>query len=462
MKFLCTKISIISVFCVTGFLCTWVFAQTTPAPECSNICNVAAPEFTLMLDLARDLINSIKTQWTAGDYIGKYVDPNWFEGNIFNPPQQSIKDKVITNLSQKLNFVAATTAIFTSPQQWWGLKDLFAGIIILFKNKVFFRDLQAVQTIDALLTQKKYELGMWWGWYAEVSDANLQVFQKVLDTYKVKGLLTWSNSIDWILYSEMADFIARLLSTMKTFVSTNATSQFTAQRLWGQSISISFDPVVIQRMQSQYDCARGIGNICDKTFKDFGENMKKLGSASIASVKASMKIFKDAGKRLVETFQKNPSSEFQAREKQLLKSYYGNAKIKSGWSILSAKIDAGWFFSQWRSAEIENKSKDTSTITQVANQQDASSTATVIAPATTFASAMKAGMLPFVDDQARDLSLVNFADTRDFSAYFKGLGEQIAVTKSILWDKEKNGTIIKELGTACELQCGWINKKCWK
>ena len=222
MKFRGAKVFAFCVFCLTVLMHASVFAQQATPPDCSSICNVPASQLTLMLDMARELTNAIKTQWTAGDYIGKYVSPNRFEWNTFTPPKQGLADKLATNISQKLNFVAATTAIFTSPQQWWGVTDIFAGILALFKNGVFMRDLQSVQKMDALLTQKKYELGLWWGWFETISPTNVKVFQSILQSYKTKWLLTGSYAISSdTTYQNMTFFIERLLIAMKTFLSVN-------------------------------------------------------------------------------------------------------------------------------------------------------------------------------------------------------------------------------------------------
>ena len=92
--------------------------------------------------------------------MGKYVNPNRFVGEKFSPPKQNILGKTATNLGKKLDFLAATTAIFASPQQLGGVVDILAGMFTLFKNRVFGRDLQVVETLDASITQKRYELGL--------------------------------------------------------------------------------------------------------------------------------------------------------------------------------------------------------------------------------------------------------------------------------------------------------------
>jgi hypothetical protein len=49
--------------------------------------------------------------------LGKYVNPNWFAGEKFSPPDMGIVKKLTTSLAQKLDFLLATTAVFASPEQ---------------------------------------------------------------------------------------------------------------------------------------------------------------------------------------------------------------------------------------------------------------------------------------------------------------------------------------------------------
>lgn len=437
---------------------TGVFAQTT---DCStvNVCWSAPKEFTMLMDMSRELINAIKTLWTEGNYLGKPVNPNRFKWATFDPPKQNILNKAGTALKQTLSFITATTAILASPQQWGGVQDLLAGIIALFKGSVFTRDIQAVDRIDSALTQKRYEVWVWWGRLVKVNTENVQMFQAILDAYRDKWLLKEGTVTQDVTYTAILGMVGSILTATKTYLSLNTTDGFDAvQNFRNAGIKITFNDTIIPSMTGQYDCARWSDNICAKSFKNFKENMKKIGSGAVKDAKDSIKIFSDAAKRLVQTFSKtkNQDSTFKAREQDLLKSYYGSQKVRSGGSLVSATMDNGWIFSQRRSTAVQDKTENTSTVDKTRSETPT----TFVINTKDFRSIIKGAMLPIMEEQKRDLELVNFSDMSDVSAYFDGLWVQIAMIQKILWNKDTNGTLIKELGTACELQCGSISKKC--
>ena len=105
------------------------------AYDCSSktICGSAPQEFVSIMNLCRELINSIKTIGTKSPYLGAYVNPNRFQGDTFAPPPQNIFTKTVNTLNQNLDFVIATTAIFTSPQQYGGALDVFSNLLSVFQ-----------------------------------------------------------------------------------------------------------------------------------------------------------------------------------------------------------------------------------------------------------------------------------------------------------------------------------------
>ncbi len=461
---------------MTLLLLSWagVFAQTTNDVskqycESINICGSAPQEFTRMMDLAQELINAMHTIGTKWEYIGKYVNPNRFEGDTFIPPKLGVVSKITKNVWQKLNFLAATTAIFTSPQQWWWLKDMFAGILTLFKNKIFGRDLQVVEKIDASLTQKRYELWLWWGWIAvTINDANVNHIQKILDAYQKKGLLTKTSSIsNGASYVNVASMVGRILAAMKSYLATNNIDQFTPREKWNTEgkMMLWFEPVAIQSMDKQYTCARATNNICDNAFKQFKKNMARLSSGTIATSQKAISWFVDAAKRLTQLFKKNPDPAFQSRERELLDTYYGTQQRTTG--LVNKTIDDGGAlkslqqirqqrsgaFTNRRTATIEAKSKDTNAIDQI--KTTASSSDTAIS-STDFATWIRDGMNPFLESQQRDMEMISFSDVKDITPRFTTIGQQITAAKELLGSKDSSdATLIKELVDACKLQ--WWN-----
>jgi hypothetical protein len=437
-----------------------VFAQTPTTDDSAfcasiSICGSAPKEFTMLLEFSQEMLNAIKTVWTEWTYLGKYVNPNWFVGDKFSPPDMGIAWKAATSLAQKLDFLLATTAVFTSPEQWWGVQDIFAGILTLFKNKVFSRDLQQIQKLDADVTQKRYELWLGGGRTKVVSADNVKKFQKIVQLYKDKWLLAHGFVFPSTLtYADITTVVAKTDSALKSFLSLNTTGQLTSLRWNG---SVLFTSETLQSMARQYDCARWTKNMCDTTYKNFAKNMKKIGSGLVDKVKKDIKIFGDAGTRLTQIFSNDTS--YKAREEELLNAYYGNKKMTK-WGI---QINTWAMLTQWRSIIFDDESKTTSTIDQTKNA-DAVAQVSSVSPISqdAFAQWMVNGMSTFVADQKRDYSLINFAEVKDFSQYFDQLWQKLLAIKNIIWNKDKTDSLMYIIWPACELQCGWwVTKKCW-
>lgn len=111
---------------------------------------------------------------------------------------------------------------------------------------------------------------------------------------------------------------------------------------------------------------------------------------------------------------------YLAREKELLTSYYGNQKSKTG--LVSLTSNMGEVFAKWRSAFVDDQTQNTSAIDQTkASVVDQTSSVPTTIQATlpqSFDQRMFAGMTSLIGEQQKDLTLVNFSEVKDFSSYF--------------------------------------------
>ncbi len=347
-----------------GFLITLVgnfslvYAQTSidaPAEYCktSSICGTAPKNFILMLDFVREMMNSIKTIGTQWSYLWQYVNPNRFAGNLFSPPQQAILSKAARNVVQKAEFTLASTAIFSNPMNFWGFQDFAWSTVLLGQSSVFLRDAKLVESLESLLNDKKYELGMWAWWFEKVNPTNLKIMQTILKSYIDQWVFTSASSIaDGVLYSNITSLLTKILASAKTLLYYDTLSSFDEiTRWWDVGIKIVFDPASMAGIQKDYSCARGF-NVCSTSLKKFTANRKNLWTTINKGLTSGfLDIFTNAVDRLVQTFSKesNQTDAFKARQTDLLKSMYGTAKIASGsvfqrianWQLISVTSDAG-------------------------------------------------------------------------------------------------------------------------
>lgn len=476
----------ITPYIIIGILITCVgnfsFAQntTTSTPDAvdlekaycetqTSVCGTAPEQFTLLISFVREMTNSIKTIGTEWDYLGKYVHPNRFKWNVFTAPKQTIVDKLGRNLANKVKFGMASIAIFTSPINFAGLKDMFWWIALLSKNHVFLRDNKLIEQMESHVADKQYELGLWGWWYAQIIPENRAVMQKIIDTYASKWLLVSSSIINEATYNDITFSLIQMLSAAKSFLYFGTTDKFNAMTIEAhdQPIFIGFNSDAIIWIQRNYNCARWPNYVCSAQhmkLKDvFSATWKSLSGSAVSS----FKTVKDANKRLGQIF--TPSQQdsgFKAREADLLRSMYGTTKI-SKWT-LSDSLKKTWASIKKSWAEVGQEFIDLgSDVTTFRNfPKDLKGTVQNIPslpnkPAnTTETTAISKIIDDYIYDvflsQKTALDLVSMSEVKGVTPAFKVLGQQLYVIKNdILGGKEKNDSLLKNLWEACQEQCGW-------
>lgn len=431
----------------------------------SSVCGTAPKDFTALMDFVREMNNSIKTIGPEWPYLGKYVNPNRFKWNIFFAPQQSIVGRVARNVSQKIKFGFATTAIFSSPTNVAGLKDMLWWIVLLSKNDVFLRDNKLIEELDSQVNDKKYELGLWGWWYEQVNLENRTNMQGIIKKYIDKWLLTRWSIKDGVSYNNITSLLTQILSAAKSFLYFGSTDQFTtiSRGAADQGVSIRFNDSAIATFQRNYNCARWPHYVCSSESKKFKGQVGQLWKSFHLWSALAKKTFNDANDRLWELFSKNKSQDFKDREAELLKSMYGNKKTPPG-----KFIDV-----QYRYSEVNGSAKTLGDIGKwIGNivtkswnviTKDIREERQIQKPSPNLTYVNWDTILQLVDlyiddvflNQQSDIEFVHLAEVHDVTAGFKVIGDQLSVIKNdILGAKDKNNSLIWSLWAACELQCG--------
>lgn len=446
------------------------FIQTAAgdAEYCKNspICGAAPKNFTMLMDFIREMTNSIKTIWTEWDYVGQYVNPNRYEGNVFVAPQNNLVWKLARNVAQKVKFWLASTAIFSTSLWFWALKEVAGGTILVAKNKVFLRDSKTVEELESQLNTKRYELGLWWWFYVKINDTNRSIMQDIIKKYVDKWLLTrWSVS-KGTEYNNVTALMVRTLSAAKTVLYFDTVSQFDEFARWGaDGISITFNTESMQAIQKDYDCARWRVDVCNKNKTTFKSIWKKLTASLKSSPYNSKKVFTDALTRLGQVFSASKNKEeqkkYEDREYELLKSTYGTKPRGVLTNVVVVKNDSKApitkaDISLWKLApkslsaqekEIENTKKEN--VPQIA-------TGTTVVGEELYNQMLLSYVQDVFANQANDYALATFAEVKSVTPAFKIIWNQIRTIKTdVLGGKDKDGTLIRSLWEACDAQCGW-------
>lgn len=263
MKF---KKILITTILVTGIVISgYHVSAQTEKNECS-VCNVSAEEFDMLLNMTNELVNSIKTMWKEWDYIWEYINPNRYEWTKFNPPS---KKKQITNLVLKSEALITTVALLFTPSKFAWLEDYAFWVIIMFKNKVFPRDYKKILDIESRISDKIYELWLWWWYYAKVNESNRKDINKILAKYKSKWILLDYYLENDLTYKNIVDQANEITSSLKNFLATKGINKFRNFN-WRITLNINFEK--IKKMKTDYECS----NDCNTTLNNFSEDIREI------------------------------------------------------------------------------------------------------------------------------------------------------------------------------------------
>lgn len=442
------------------------------------------------MDFVREMANSIKTIWTEGDYLWKYVNPDRFKGNVFEPPQDStvgVLNRLARNIKSKLTFSLAVVAIFTNPVQVAGLNDFVWLFALLAKNRVYLRDIKVVRDIESILTAKKYELGAGGGRYTKINPENKKIMNAIIKKYVDKWLLTSSSQVnEGALYNNISAALNQLIAASKRFVYLNQVwwfqdiGRWTYSTFWEDGVTIQFTPEALKVMYADYECVRWVNNPCDSSRKKFAKDMKDLRKGtkdwrwkSLDTLTRSTRALQNTLSDLKDKTQKDKTQKKQAeaRENDLVRAMYGSQKLGEGTlrrrltnfnitqnngNISLADIQK-WAsdFSSWVVKLVKWTLAKKTLNEKKAEIETAISTKWWYDISNAFIAIMSEYTSDVFASQALDMQIVTFSEVKaDTTKNFTLLGQQIyAIKDGILGGKDQNNSLIRSLWNACETQC---------
>jgi len=442
----------------------------------SAICGSPSKEFSLMMDFVREMMNSIKTIGTEWPYLGKYVNPNRFEGNRFVSPEKSIVSRITRNLVQKTTFGVAAIAIFANPVNVFGGKDVMGNVVLVSKNRVFLRDTKLLEEIESQLSTKKLEIGLWWAWFDKVNSHNVAVMHGIVQKYVELGLLDGGTSylVDWVSYVNIVSILTQILSSAKTFLYVDSIGQFdSVSRWWENGIRISFVQGVGQKMQNDYTCARGLWDVCDVSLKEkfagLWQNLTDMFFDASTGDQWFKTTFKDANNRFVSTFSPSKAIDpkrFQARRHDLLQSTHGRSErgtfievnYDDGGDGQEALDVAKWWIVNVRkymtNKDFRTKKQDEKKAQQQVALEEVRVVSVYDEAEATFQNILQAYVNDVFVQQSLDIELATFSEVKDVTPWFAKLWQQIyAIKDVVLGGTNKEWSLIKTLRDAAVMQC---------
>lgn len=407
---------IIWVFIICGlFINSLSFAQETN--EC-KVCRTSSEEFDMILNMTNELSNYIKTVWKEGNYIWEYINPNRYEWTKFNPPSTK---KRITNLVLKTESAITTTALIVSPRKFWWLEDYLFWFILMFKNKVFPRDYKKILDVEWRISDKIYELWLWWWYYSKINESNIKDIKQILDKYKDKWLLGSFYIDKDVRYKDIVNQCNKITSSLKNFLATKDTKQFLKLN-WAITLNISLTK--INGMKTAYECS----NECNELNEKLGEEIKKINKSTKWSIKSSIEVINKSIKKF-----KNEIWNIKTEN-----AFKGTLKIN--WQTWTAKNVKDI----WETFKAKEKNLD---IAQSINNKKAEIDEQISDNPIENKDIITNSILWIIKSHKEDLEYAIVTETKNSNYYFETLSKTINRDINIVKDFKKN------LEEASNLQC---------
>lgn len=391
------------------------FAQETN--EC-KVCRTSSEEFDMILNMTNEMVNYIKTIWKEWNYIWDYINPNRYEWNKFNPPTTK---KRLTNLVLQSESLITTTALIVSPKKIGWLEDYLFWFMLLFKNKVFPRDYKKILDTEGRISDKIYELWLWWWYYSKINKENIKDIEKILNKYKDKWLLLDFYIDESTKYKDIVSQWNQITSSLKNFLATKNIKQFFK---FNWAITLNINPAKINDMKTAYECS----NECNELGKKVWENIKNLNNATKTSVKSSIDTIK-------KSFKKFKDEIWEIKVKNAFKN-----TIKINWHTGTIKeIKNIWEATKWNEKKLEVKEIIKDNKTEIEQQK--------IENPTDNKAILTNSILWVISSHKADLNYAIVTETKNSNSLFRNLSN--VVNKNIDIVKEFR----KELEEAANLQC---------
>lgn len=463
-----------------------VYAQSSSCGTCG-----APPQtFSDYEKFMRSIITSVQTLWWDGAWLGRYTVPGLFQSQVLDFPEverdfvERGVDAIIRNANQRLQWTLATTYTLLSDGIDLVSYDWFLWFTLLFQNQAIVRDWASLQALDALIQEQTYSLGVAAAWLQRISDQDRNQIQAAIQSAIDSNLIV-SMSIDSrTTYADLFSTLKLVNNHMKGFMSVGWTKPFSLQipaPIKGSThrVRIVFNYERIAQMDIDYMCAR-FGDTCAGNFKQFAENIKKVGKNNAVQSKQAVQTMKNAFNNLKNALKNTFSKKWLQsqkqnldRQKELLRSVYGSEFKKFGdlfddFPIPKKKDTLGTNTSsnalQSRSARaVRGAQNDKKAVSSGVDQ------AAVLQAIAQAQIRLQSSSL----QQSLDKSVQSVLHAHDFykqyaweemldaTIYVPQIAYQLQLIRDLVWTKDSQGMLLYNLGKACELQCQNKWWTCW-
>lgn len=419
------------------------FWQTANEQISCQSCGSTPNQLLLINNFTKEIISVIKTIGTAAPYLGKHVPPSRFEKGRFSPPKQNILSKSLSWARQDLWSILALTRIYTNIGNIVNIGD---SLLILWKGKIFLRDWNKTNQVGEQINNKKYELSVSDGRSDKIKGVPLQQMQTIIKKYTDMGILDPRSSL-WpeAEYNEIISILWAINNAAKHLIAAGWTARVSKPFTKGDS-SILITSKAIENIQQSYACAKW--GVCESSRKNIKQEIKNIENALKNWTNNALWEIKSANKKLTSAYSKQNLKNLRS-EQALIKKF---------------KKDIEKFRNRRDTQDIQNQEQ-----TRKKNSDSIPPTSQAISISSEIQKSEKFkayidGSIASIQQEGEDMiQNAQIANVQDITPQFADLSFKLTnLTKNILWSKDQDSTLIKNLWVLCEKQCTNIsNKKCY-
>jgi len=452
---------IISIATIIWWTIPFISFWQTQSTEPCLTCWTSPTNLTLINNFTTEILATIKTIWTEVPYVGKHVPPSRFDSWKFIAPKQGIMSKSLRRAKEELASILAIKRVHLERRD---LADLWNSMRVLSKNNAILRDWQKVSKIEQIINKKKYELSIWWWRTDKIWWVTLININNIIQRYKELWILGTETKIGaGAEYWDLILILWRLNSSMKQLVSIwwSSAEQDDKEpnfKLWiSGKIALKIDGKTLIKIKSDYNCTRRYA--CEQSRTNLKSEFKKI-----------MDSFKN--------WLWNIWDEIRAANKKLWNAYSSENLKKTFVSENTIVTQFSWALNNINK-RINRQTAAEAAATRNPNETVAKTVTTnnpdeKITPPLQITTANKDDIINNFTERIVQTENTIIAEhetmtqkyyttkTPDITTYFVAITQKINQINKIIWSKDTEDCLIKNLWSLCEKQCSNIwNKKCY-
>lgn len=448
------------------------FWQSCPA------CWSSPLHVTLINSFITEMLWTIKTIGSEAPYAGKYVPPSRFDSGKFVAPKQSLLSKTTRRARETLWSALAVRRIHL---EFSDLANIWDSLAVIARNKTVIRDRNKVGNIEQIINKKKYELSVWWWRTDKIAWVTLDNMKDIIERYKWLWVLAaWTEVNAWSEYGDLIMLLWRTSSSLKHLVALGGENraakekEITFQLRKRGRTAIEIEKNAIEQINSDYQCTKMYA--CEDSRWNIQEEIKKIWEIYKNWRNGAKTEFKRANSELIKAYSRENLKKVVTEHAIFNQLSWAINEVKDIGKRAKYEMENSAVYRQWverkeQIKEIEWTKPIETVIEQISSKIETSDKQEIIIETSNkqkiiydFQTRIE-NWIQLIQKEKQIITNKYWALNTPYHILWKFviLSEIINNTNNkIIWSKDIDNCLIKNLWLLCEKQCSNISfKKCY-